>query len=797
MSSVIKDIESETEKILVLLVDDQAMVAEGIRRMLAIDPAIAFHYVRDPAQALESAMKIGPTVILQDLVMPGVDGLDLLREYRNNPLTRAVPVIVLSSKEEPAIKQMAFESGANDYMVKLPHRIELLARVRLHSEAYLHELQRQRVFRALEASQRELTEKNCELVLVNQKLEEATRFKSVFFANVSHEIRTPLIGVVGTAEILSDTSLDIHQRELVDVIRTSGETLLHIINDILDLSKIESGKLELESIPFELRDVVDQAMDLLAPMAFGKRLEISAWIDPRIAPTVVGDITRVRQVLLNLLNNAIKFTSSGEVYLQVEPSVDVDNMVHFCVEDTGVGIPPEKLDRLFQSFSQVDASTPRRFGGTGLGLSICRNLTALMLGRLWVESTVGKGTQFHFVLPLPAAEIGETGHKSHDLRGKRMVALVQNARLIRLLATWAEELALELIVRSDQPENLDDAQLDYLIIDADHCEIQIPQFSLITVLLLTRSKNISELKNRCPSATVLSLPLKKRRFLQAVGVLADADDLNRSPEKVSEADPMFSGLNILVVDDNTVNRRVCVAQLQKLGVRKISEAQDGRQTIAAAQNQAFDLILMDVQIPEIDGLQATYQIRLSLSNSKQPRIVGLTANALSEERERCLGAGMDDKLTKPVRIDELKAVLHATSKIGSPDRPSPTSGPDLPVCDERQLNELLEVDASDEPLTDVLQLFIEQAEHLASRLPGLADDPEVLASEAHKLKGAAGYVGAMRAAYFCGIVENAPKSSHSQLDQKAVADLKESLGVSIDDYRKRLKQKSSSDKMDK
>jgi signal transduction histidine kinase/HPt (histidine-containing phosphotransfer) domain-containing protein len=771
----------------VLLVDDQAMVAEGVRRMLATDPAIAFHYVSDPKQAIESATKVGPTVILQDLVMPGVNGLDLLKEYRSNPLTRAIPVIVLSSKEDPAIKQMAFESGANDYMVKLPHRIEMLARIRLHSEAYTHELQRQRAYLALETSQRKLTEKNCELEILNQKLEEATRFKSVFFANVSHEIRTPLIGVLGMAEILSDTSLDIHQRELVDVIRTSGETLLHIINDILDLSKIESGKLELESMPFALRDVVDQVMDLLAPIAFDKRLEISAWIDPRIATIVVGDITRIRQVLLNLLNNAVKFTSSGEIYLWVEPSMDVDNLVHFCVEDTGLGIPAEKLDRLFRSFSQVDPSTNRRFGGTGLGLSICRNLTALMGGRIWVESTVGKGTQFHFIVSLPPAELGDTSSKSQDLRGRRMVALVQNARLIRLLSAWAEELALELIVRTDQPEYLDDTQLDYLVIDADQSEIQIPTFSPVTVLLLTRPKNMAELVNRYPSATVLSLPLKKRRFLQAVGVIADAKEVNSTPE----ADPILSALNILVVDDNTVNRRVCIAQLQKLGVWTISEAEDGRQAIAATQNEAFDLVFMDVQMPEIDGLEATRQIRLSLSNSdsRQPRIIGLTANAFSEERESCLAAGMDDKLTKPVHIEELKKVLEATSRIVSPDRPSPRSGPVLPVCDEGQLNELLRIEGGDGFVTKVLQLFIEQAEELASRLPELADEPEVLASEAHKLKSAAGYVGAKRAAYFCGIVENTVKSPESELHQRTVADLKESLNISVNDYRKRVKRK--------
>jgi signal transduction histidine kinase/HPt (histidine-containing phosphotransfer) domain-containing protein len=789
MSWEIKDIESETEKILVLLVDDQAMVAESVRRMLATDPAIAFHYVSDPKQAIKAAMKVRPTVILQDLVMPDVNGLDLLREYRRNLLTRAIPVIVLSGKEEPAIKQMAFESGANDYMVKLPHRIELLARVRLHSEAYIHELQRQRAYRALEASQRELTEKNCELEILNQKLEEATRFKSVFFANVSHEVRTPLIGVLGMAEILSDTSLDVHQSELVDVIRTSGETLLQIINDILDLSKFESGKLELESVPFALRDVVDQAMDLLAPMAFGKGLEISAWLDPRVASTVVGDITRVRQVLLNLLNNAIKFTSSGEIYLQVEPSVDLDNMIHFCVEDTGLGIPPEKVDRIFQSFSQADASTNRRFGGTGLGLSICQNLTALMGGRIWVESTVGKGSRFYFVISLPAAEMGEPGHEIQDLRGKRMVALVRDNRLIRLLAAWAEELALELIVRSDPLGKLDDATPDYLVIDADQCEVQIPQFGPITAVLLTRSKNISELANRHPSITVLSLPLKKRRFLQAIGVLVDANDASGPSSTVSETDRMLSRLNTLVVDDNIVNRRVCVAQLQKLGVWSISEAGDGRQAIVAARNQAFDLILMDVQMPVMDGLEATRQIRLSLSNSnsRQPRIIGLTANALSDERERCLEAGMDDKLSKPVRINELKALLQVTDKIGTVGRTSPASGSHLPVCDERQFNEFLELGNSSEFVIQVLELFVGQAEQLASRLPNLASDPEVLASEAHKLKGAAANVGATRAAYFCEIVENAAKLSPPLLDQRVVTDLKESLMLTVNDYQERLK----------
>ncbi len=355
------------DKILVLLVDDHPLVAEGMRRMLAKDQTIAFHYVGDPTQAIEVISKVAPTVILQDLVMPGVNGLDLLKLYREDSFIGAIPVIVLSSTDDAATIQLAFESGANDYMVKLPDQIELLARVRMHSEAYFHELERQRAYRQLEASQRELTENNLELKLVNQKLNEAHRFKAEFFGNVSHEIRTPLIGVIGVTEMLADTTMNPYQSELLEVVRGSGETLLHIINDILDLSKIETGKLQLESSPFILRDALDQGMDLLAPMAFGKGLEISAWIDPRIPSTVVGDITRFRQIVLLLLNNAIKFTSSGEIYLQIEPWGEGQGIIHFWVEDTGIGIPQEKLDRLFRSFSQADASTARGAGGTGLG----------------------------------------------------------------------------------------------------------------------------------------------------------------------------------------------------------------------------------------------------------------------------------------------------------------------------------------------------------------------------------------------------------------------------------------------
>ncbi len=666
----------------VLLVDDQAIVAEAVRRNLANIPNLEFHFCQDPNQAIALAERLHPTVILQDLVMPGMDGLELLRQYRANPATQAVPVIVLSTKEDPKVKAEAFELGANDYLVKLPDKVELIARVRSHSEFYLSARQRDEAFRALRESQHELAARNSALVTLNQQLEEATRAKSEFLANMSHEIRSPMNGVIGMTTLLVDTPLTTEQRTFVETVRSCGESLLTIINDILDFSKIEAGKIELEEHPYDLRHCVEEACELLATKATEKGLDLVVLIDPATPEVVIGDVTRLRQILVNLIGNAVKFTAQGDVVVIVRPAPapTAGSMVlNFAVRDSGIGIPPEKQDRLFQSFSQVDSSTTRQFGGTGLGLAICRRLTELMGGKIWIESKGEGGSTFCFTIVVRPgnAEIPAWQQAPVTLRGKRVLLIEDNAAQRQLVAQCAALWKLQLT----ETKSLAEAEavlaapgapsFDLVVVDGDLMGGNVS--SGVVRFRATNGGNLPLLLSvvRRPRAGdsvafgadgIVVKPVRPTLLLEAMvqAVTGGSAQEKRAPVASVFTETLASRLplRILVTEDNAINQMVALMLLNRLGYAA-DVAGNGVEALKAIDSKVYDLIFLDVRMPEMDGYETAQRIceKWAGSTTARPRLVAMTGNAMQGERERCLEAGMDDYIAKPVRIEELKALI--------------------------------------------------------------------------------------------------------------------------------------------
>jgi signal transduction histidine kinase len=557
---------------MLLLVDDQAFIGEAVRRVVANESDIDFHFCAHAEKALAEAERIRPTVILQDLVMPGMDGLDLVRAYRESEITRQIPVIVLSVREEASTKSEAFFAGANDYLVKLPDRSELLARIRYHSAAFIAQLERDAAMQALRESQQQLLATNTSLISLNQKLEEATKAKSEFLAMMSHEVRTPLNGVLGFSDLLLETGLTADQRSYVETISTSGRALLTVLNDILDFSKIEAGKLELESEAFDLARCVRSMCELFAPRAAEHSTKISFHIDPALPARIVGDEIRVQQVLGNLISNAVKFTEGGEITISVQagsrreldarreaPPDDFSHpegfLLRISVRDTGVGIPPEKQGLLFRSFSQLSASQARTHGGTGLGLAICRKLTQLMGGEIWFRAPEDRGSEFVF-----AVQVSPAG---------------------------------------DAP---------------------------------------------APEA----------------GARSPYPDHGLDPARLAHA-------RVLVAEDNKVNAMLILALLNKHGIRARHVKNGLLACEAFEENGGFDLVFMDVQMPDMDGIEATRRIRQFEENTRGASyIVALTAEAMSGDREKCVGAGMNDYLTKPLRPTELLAALQRFTQHQKP-----------------------------------------------------------------------------------------------------------------------------------